>query len=61
MLVSGAEHVDSTVALIQALIPLGLKAVAETLEAEAVALAGEWYRRTGGSKGIGICCSSRLP
>ena len=43
-----AEDVDSTVALIQALIPVGLKAVAETLEAEVVALAGEWYRRTGG-------------
>ena len=50
--VPAAEDVDSTVALIQALIPLGLKAVAETLEAEVVALAGEWYRRTGGQSGL---------
>ena len=33
-----AEDVDSTVALIQELIPLGLRAVAEALEAEVVAL-----------------------
>lgn len=50
--VPAAEDVDSTVALIQALIPVGLKAVAETLEAEVVALAGEWYRRTGGQPGL---------
>jgi len=31
------EEIDSTVALIQALIPLGLHAVGETLEAEVVA------------------------
>ncbi len=37
-----AEDVDSTVALIQALIPVGLEAVAEVLEAEVAALAGEW-------------------
>ena len=47
-----AEDVDSTVALIQELIPLGLKAVAEALEAEVVALAGEWYSRTGGHRGL---------
>lgn len=35
------------VALIQALIPLGLKAVAEALEAEVTNLAGERYSRTG--------------
>ena len=34
------EEIDSTVALIQALIPLGLQAVGEALEAEVVALAG---------------------
>jgi hypothetical protein len=50
--VPAAEDVDSTVALIQALIPVGLKAVAEILEAEVVALAGEWYRRTGGQPGL---------
>ena len=50
--VPAAKDVDSTVALIQALIPLGLKAVAEALEAEVVALAGEWYRRTGGQPGL---------
>ena len=35
------------VALIHALIPLGLKAVAEALEAEVTDLAGERYSRTG--------------
>jgi hypothetical protein len=35
------------VALIHALIPLGLKAVAEALEAEVTNLAGERYSRTG--------------
>lgn len=38
--VSAAEDVDCTVALIQALIPVSLKAVAETLEAE-VGVEGE--------------------
>jgi len=42
--------VDSRVALIHALIPLGLNAVAEALEAEMTALAGERYSRTGGSQ-----------
>jgi len=40
------------VALIQALIPLGLQAVAEALEAEVTALAGERYSRTGGQPGL---------
>jgi hypothetical protein len=40
------------VALIQALIPLGLKAVAEALEAEVTDLAGEWYSRTGRQPGV---------
>jgi len=47
-----AEDVDSTVALTQALIPVGLQAVGEVLEAEVTALAGEWYRRTGGQPGL---------
>ena len=42
------EEIDSTVALIQALIPLGLQAVGEALDAEVTALAGARYRRTGG-------------
>ncbi|MGH7148543.1 MAG: IS256 family transposase [Nitrospiraceae bacterium] len=49
---STLEEIDSTVALIQALIPLGLHAVGEALEAEVVALAGAWYRRTGGRPGV---------
>jgi len=40
------------VALIQALIPLGLHAVGEALEAEVGALAGARYRRTGGRPGV---------
>jgi len=47
-----ARDVDSTVALIQALIPLGLQAVAEALDAEVTTLAGERYRRTGGQSGL---------
>lgn len=47
-----ARDVDSTVALIQALIPLGLQAVGEALEAEVTALAGERYSRTGGQPGL---------
>jgi len=40
-------EVDARVALIQALIPLGLKAVAEVLEDEVTALAGARYQRPG--------------
>ena len=47
-----AENVDSKVALIQALIPHGLKAVAEALKDEVIALAGERYRRKGGRPGV---------
>ena len=50
---------DSTVALIQALIPLGLKAVAEALTAEVAALAGERYSRTGGLPGVVRWCQQR--
>ena len=46
------EENDSTVVLIQALIPLGPHAVGEALEAEVVALAGARYRRTGGRPGV---------
>ena len=47
-----AEEIDTKVALIQALIPVGLQAVAEALQAEVLALAGERYRRTGGRPGV---------
>ena len=46
------EEIETKVALIQALIPLGLQAVAEALEAEVVALAGARYRRTGRPAGV---------
>ena len=47
-----AKEIETKVALIQALIPLGLHAVGEELEAEVVALAGARYRRTGGQAGV---------
>ncbi len=47
-----ARDVDSTVALIQALIPLGLKAVAEALGAEVTAPSWGGYSRTGGKPGL---------
>jgi hypothetical protein len=40
--VPAAERVDAAVALIQELIPLGLEAVAEALEAEVTALVETW-------------------
>ena len=46
------EEIDAKVALIQALIPLGLQAVAEVLEAEVEALAGTRYGRAGGRPGV---------
>jgi transposase-like protein len=46
------EDLDAKLALIQALIPLGLLAVAEALQQEVVALAGERYSRTGGLPGL---------
>lgn len=39
--VPGAERVDAKVALIQELMPQGLEAVAEALEADVTALAGD--------------------
>jgi len=44
-------ELDSRVAMIQALIPLGLKAVNELLQEEVVRLAGERYSREGGIHG----------
>jgi transposase-like protein len=46
------EDLDVKVAVIQALIPLGLQAVAQALEDEVVRLAGERYRRAGGQPGL---------
>ena len=43
----GVEGIDTKVAMIQALIPLGLAAVGEALEAEVKPLAGERYQRSG--------------
>ena len=45
-------EVDARVALIQALIPLGLEAVAAALTAEVERLTGPWYGRTGGRPGL---------
>jgi transposase-like protein len=45
------EDVSATVALIQALIPLGLRAAGEALVAEVTQLAGPKHRRTGGIPG----------
>ncbi len=45
------EDVNPTVALIQALIPLGLQAAGEALRAEVTRLAGERHSRTGGQPG----------
>ena len=45
-------EIETTVALIQALIPLGLQAVGEALDAEVTALAGTRYCRTGGRPGV---------
>jgi transposase-like protein len=42
------EAVEARVAMIQALIPLGLEAVGEALRQEVVTLAGERYARAGG-------------
>lgn len=45
------EAIEAKVALIQALIPLGLQAVRETLEADVRALAGARYEREGRQPG----------
>jgi len=49
---SAPENLDAKLALIQALIPLGLLALAQELKREVIALAGERYSRTGGLPGI---------
>ena len=49
---SPPEDLDAKLALIHALIPLGLLAVAEALKQEVLALAGERYSRSGGLPGI---------
>ena len=47
-----ADDVDAKVALIQALIPLGLQAVGDLLAEEVTQLAGPRYARTGGQPGL---------
>ena len=49
----------SRIALIQALIPLGLQAVGDVLEAEVTDLAGERYSRTGGQPGYVHWCQQQ--
>lgn len=49
----------SLVALIQAVIPLGLQAVGDVLNKEVTALAGERYKRTGGQPGYVRWCRQR--
>ncbi|MBU6433409.1 MAG: hypothetical protein KJS98_08835 [Nitrospirae bacterium] len=46
------EEIETKVALIQALIPLGLQAVGEALDADVTAWAGPRYCRTGGQAGV---------
>ncbi len=53
------EEVNTTVALIQALIPLGLQAASEALVAEVTRLAGPKHRRTGGIPGYVRWCHQR--
>ncbi len=49
---AGLGDGDAKVALIQALIPLGLAAVQEALAAEVTRLAGPKWQRTGGQPGV---------
>jgi hypothetical protein len=44
---------DTMIPLIQALIPLGLEAFAEVMQAEVAQLAGRKYGRTGGQAAVG--------
>jgi len=46
------QDLDTMVPLIQALIPLGLQAFAEVMQAEVAALVGPKYSRTGGQPGF---------
>src|SRR3972149_5158284 len=54
-----AASLDSRVALIQALIPLGLEAVGDVLQQEITALAGPRYQRSGGRPGYARWGSQR--
>jgi hypothetical protein len=56
---SKGEQVDTTVALIQALIPLGLQAAGEALKAEVTHLAGPRHSRTEGMPGYVRWCRQR--
>jgi len=49
--VTAAPDIDSRVALIQALIPVGLERVQELLQEEVEHLAGKWYQREGRQPG----------
>src|SRR3990172_7954365 len=53
------ERVNTTVALIQALIPLGLREAGEALAAEVTRLAGPKHSRTEGSPGYVRWCHQR--
>jgi hypothetical protein len=57
--IPAVEDWASLIALIQALIPLGLQAVGEVLEAEVTDLAGERYSRTGGQPGYVRWCQQQ--
>ena len=50
--IPAVEDPASLVALIQALVPLGLQAVGEVLETAVTQLAGDRYSRTGGQPGL---------
>ena len=50
--IPAADDQASLIALIQAVIPWGLQAVGDVLEAEVTRLAGERYGRTGGQPGL---------
>ena len=54
-----AMELDAKAELIKALIPLGLTAVSQTLEAQVTELAGERYRREGGRPGLARYGSNR--
>src|SRR5574337_1095455 len=57
--VPALDEIDTTVACIQALIPIGLKAVEEELTAELTRLAGRKHSRTGGLPGVVRWCWQR--
>lgn len=59
--VPALDEVDTTVACIQALIPIALKAVEEELSAELTRLAGYKHSRTEGVPGVVRWCRQRGP